>query len=230
MLKQVRNYSSISIEELLRLCSAGGNSGAWEEFVRRFHRLIATVVLRMCVRHGTYDNETVDDLIQETYLKLCADDARLLRGFTAQHPGAFLGYVKVIAANVARDHFRSTLAQKRGLPQIVQTTDVSNHSIERGRGSTSDIERQTLIDEIQRSLDSCAEGPHRERNRTIFWLYYRVGLSASAIATLPDIRLTTKGVESILLRLTNQLRSKLVAERVPRLRSSELIPEGIIRS
>lgn len=215
----------------MRLCSVGGNSAAWEEFVRRFHRLIATVVLRMCVRHGTFDNETVDDLIQETYVKLCADNARLLRGFTAQHPGAFLGYVKVIAANVARDHFRSVLAQKRGLPQMVQTNDTLNqNSIERGRGSASDIERQTLIDEIQRSLDSCAEGPHRERNRTIFWLYYRVGLSASAIATLPDIRLTTKGVESIILRLTNQIRSKLAAERAPGLRSNELIPEGIVRS
>src|SRR5437667_159549 len=44
------------------------------------------------------------------------------------------------------------------------------------------------------------------RSRLIFWLYYRSGLSASAIASIPNIGLTTKGVESALLRLTRLVR------------------------
>jgi RNA polymerase sigma-70 factor, ECF subfamily len=79
------SYSSISIEELIRQCSGSRTPQAWEEFVRRFHRLIATVILRTASRLGDASKQTVDDLIQETYLKLCADDFRILRTFEQQH-------------------------------------------------------------------------------------------------------------------------------------------------
>jgi hypothetical protein len=77
----MESYSSISIEELVRRCTASRSPEAWEEFVRRFHRLIAAVILRTASRLCEASKQTVDDLIQETYLKLCADDFRVLRGF-----------------------------------------------------------------------------------------------------------------------------------------------------
>src|SRR5271156_3667595 len=115
---EVESYSSISIEELVRECSASRSPRAWEEFVRRFHRLIATVTLRTASRLGDSSKQTVDDLIQETYLKLCADDFRILRSFEHQYPDAFTGYVKVVTANVVRDHFKSFHSQKRGANQL----------------------------------------------------------------------------------------------------------------
>src|ERR1700678_3100899 len=114
----MESYSSLSIEELVRRCSASRSADAWEEFVRRFHRLIASVVLRTATRFGDSSRQTVDDLIQETYLKLCADKFRILRNFEQQHPDAFLGYIKVLAANVVRDHFKASYSQKRGANQV----------------------------------------------------------------------------------------------------------------
>ena len=54
---------------------------AWEEFMRRYHRFIAGVVFRTTQKWGKASPTTMDDLIQKTYLKLCADEYRLLRAY-----------------------------------------------------------------------------------------------------------------------------------------------------
>jgi RNA polymerase sigma-70 factor, ECF subfamily len=204
------NLSSISIEELVRRCAASSSVEAWEEFVRRFHRLIASVVLRIATRFGDSSRQTVDDLVQETYLKLCADKFRILRNFEQQHPDAFLGYIKVLAANVVRDHFKASYSKKRGANQVDNIKDeIVPVAGEDSMGSPQSIERAVLILEVKHHLASCLSGPDQERNSNIFWLYYRSGLSARAIAELPGIGLTTKGVESIIMRITRDLRQRM---------------------
>jgi len=46
----------------------------------------------------------------------------------------------------------------------------------------------------------------------IFFLYYRQGYTAAEIAALPSLQLTTKGVESIIARLTHMIRSHIMRE------------------
>lgn len=75
-------------------------------------------------------------------------------------------------------------------------------------------ERGILLRELDALLCRLlAAGPQLERDRRIFWLYYRVGLAASAIAALPSTGLTTKGVESTILRLTRLLRQEMERDR-----------------
>jgi RNA polymerase sigma-70 factor, ECF subfamily len=206
----MENYSVLSIEELVRRCSVSRTAEAWEEFIRRFHRLIATVVMRTAARFGDPSRQTCDDLIQDTYVKLCADDFRILRNFQQQRPDAFIGYVKVVAANVVRDHFKSSYSMKRGSGQVEQlAVDFVPLALDGSAGSQKSIERNVLIEEISRYLEDCVPGPDKERNRQIFWLHYRAGFSARAIADLPGIKLTTKGVESIILRITRELRARM---------------------
>jgi len=52
-----------------------------------------------------------------------------------------------------------------------------------------------------------------QRDRTIFWLYYRQGLTAKEIGALPSIGLSLKGVESTLHRLTQLVREHLARTR-----------------
>lgn len=206
----MEDLPSISIEQLVRRCCASGDIEAWEEFVRRFHRQIATVVLRTSSRLGDCSAQTVDDLIQETYLKLCRSNFQILREFEERHPNAFLGYLKVLAANVVRDHFKSSHAHKRGIQVSHELVDsVTPTSSLISANSPEGIERTVLLQQIQAHLDECVSGPEQERNRRIFWLYYRAGLTASAIANLPGIGLTTKGVESLILRVTRELRGRI---------------------
>jgi RNA polymerase sigma-70 factor (ECF subfamily) len=71
-------------------------------------------------------------------------------------------------------------------------------------------------------------GPDQERNTRIFWLHYRVGLSARNIADLPGIGLTTKGVESILLRITKELRERMAEPKAEVSEQLQRGPEGFV--
>jgi RNA polymerase sigma-70 factor (ECF subfamily) len=218
------SYSSLSVEELIRICTGSGEAAAWEEFVRRFHRLIAGVVLRSARRWGEASPHLVDELVQETYLKLCTDDCRMLRDFQPRQPDSIYGYLKVVAANVVYDHFRAARSAKRRSPQ--QSETAADPAAPSGsEGSPAAVERRVLLEEIAGFLEE-----HKsvgERERLIFWLYYRQGLTARAIAALPAIELSVKGVESSLFRLTRLVRTQLVERRSAPGRSEVNAPEGI---
>ena len=210
------DYASLSPEELVLACRQADDVAAWEEFVRRFHRLIATVALRIARRWGEPSPQLIDDLVQETYLKLCADDFRTLRRFKSNHPDAFYGYLKVLTANLVHDHFKAAYSSKRGSGAIEVEADAQVQSGADVSGSASAVknsEQGILLREVDATLSRLAAGPHLERDRKVFWLYYRVGLTASAIAELPSIGLSTKGVESSILRLTRLARQEIGSNR-----------------
>ena len=206
------DHAALSAEQLILACTQTGDAAAWEEFVRRFHRLIATVAFRVARRWGDSSPQVVDDLIQETYLKLCAGNFRILRSFKSQHPDAFYGYLKVVTANLVQDHFKAVHSGKRGSGKVEVAVDpqiTSSAAVATAKSG----ERSVLLHQLDTLLSRLAVGRHLERDRKVFWLYYRVGLTANAIASLPAIGLSTKGVESTILRLTRLLRQELAADR-----------------
>jgi RNA polymerase sigma-70 factor (ECF subfamily) len=205
------DYSAISAEELALSCFRTGDELAWAEFVRRFHPLIARVTLRVARQWGETSPQVVDDLVQDTYLKLCAERAHLLKNFSSVHKDAIYGYIKVFTANLAHDHFKASRSEKRGGWAMRTSIDGDDRcpSVLGSKSAEALIERGVLIQQIDACLRAISAGPNAERDRKIFWLYYRVGLAANAIAALPTLGLTTKGVESTLLRLTRQVRERL---------------------
>lgn len=181
--------------------------------MRRFHRPIAMVVWRTANRLGDSSAQTVDDLIQDTYVKLCTDGFRILRDVEERHPDGFIGFVKVVAANVARDHFKSLHSLRRGAGRLQESPEGFDPAAgEDCIGSPKSIQRAVLVREIGRHLDCCLNSIDRDRDARIFWLYYRSGLSAAAIAALPGTNLTTKGVESLILRITKELRAHITTQ------------------
>ena len=210
------DFSTVSPEKLVLACARTGDTAAWEEFVRRFHRLIATVVLRVARRWGDASQQVIDELVQETYLKLCAENCRLLRSFRAHHADAFYGYLKVITANLVHDHLKALHSQKRGGDVVMESEDAPEPAGQATIATDDGVrttENRILMQEIDACLCGLGLGPHSKRDRRIFWLYYRAGLTANAIAALPSIGLGRKGVESTILRLTRSVRERLVQER-----------------
>lgn len=116
----------------------------------------------------------------------------------------------MIATNVARDHFKARYSQKRGSGQGQALSEVEPPAGADSPGSADTMEREVLLKQIDDCLATCTSGPDEERDRTIFWLYYRQGMTAKAIAALPTVGLSPKGVESAILRLTRQVREKMV--------------------
>lgn len=214
----------MSAEELIFACAESNDGPAWKEFVVRFHRPISLSIFRIAYQWGSIPQQIVDDLVQETFLKLCADKCQSLREFSIQHPDAVVGYIKTIAVNVARDHFKSHSSQKRGSGKAAQLLDDVERLAPSGDlGGQAAMEREVLLKQIDHCLESCSEGSDNERDRLIFWLYYQHGMSAKDIAALPTVGLGAKGVESAILRLTRQVREQLTGLRV---RSSETQQPG----
>ena len=79
------DYVSLSLEEFLLACRHTDDGAACREFVGRFHQLIATVALRIARRWGESSPQLIDGLVQETYLKVCDDNFRMLRKFKSDH-------------------------------------------------------------------------------------------------------------------------------------------------
>jgi RNA polymerase sigma-70 factor (ECF subfamily) len=207
------DYAALPIEELVLACAQTNKTPAWEEFVRRFQPLISTVALRTARLWGDPAANAIDDLVQETYLKICANDCRLLRNFRPQHPGAFFGYLKMVTANVVHDHFKAAHAVKRGAGEVTENLDPYDRDTALAREISlpreKTVEYEILLTQIDACLSRCVPAGELARSRRIFWLYYRCGLTASAIASLPGMGLTTKGVESTLLRLNRLVRGAL---------------------
>jgi len=202
----------MSCEDLIRICAESNDRAAWHEFVSRFQRPISLSIVRTAYQWGEVPQQVVEDLVQDTYLKLCADRCRLLLEFATKHPEAVLGYVKTIAVNVAHDHFKLLHSQKRGsgeVSQIPEGTDPRADTSE--QGGQAAMERDVLIGQIDQILKSHSGGPDHDRDCAIFWLYYQQGLSAKDIAALSAIGLSAKGVESAIFRLTRLVREQLVS-------------------
>jgi RNA polymerase sigma-70 factor (ECF subfamily) len=221
-------YASIASESLIRACADSSDGAAWQEFVSRFHRAVSLSIIRTAYQWGAIPQQVVDDLVQETYLKLCADKCRLLLEFATQHPEAIRGYIKTIAVNVAHDHFKSLHSQKRGSGGTSQLPENSEPEAQSGSfGGQESMERRVLLEQIDRCLSASSEGPELERDRLIFWLYYRHGMSAKAIAALPKVGLTAKGVESAIFRLTRVVREQVAGIRGQNSRLSQKNEKGL---
>jgi RNA polymerase sigma-70 factor (ECF subfamily) len=205
------DYSEISDEQLVRACAESNDGVAWNEFVSRFRRPISLSIIRTVRKWGQAPQQVVDDLVQETYLKLCTDHCRLLLAFAVRHPGAVPGYIKIIAVNVAHDYFKSVYSQKRGAGQAHESlADIDPIAGTQSQGGPAAIENQIFLKQIDEYLGSCSAGPDPERDRIIFWLYHEQRWTAKEIAALPTIELTPEGVESAILRLKRLVRQHFV--------------------
>jgi RNA polymerase sigma-70 factor (ECF subfamily) len=201
-------WTALCAQELIAECVGTGSQPAWEEFVRRFQPVIAGTVWRIARRFGNNTPETVDDLVQATFLKICSNQCRILREFHSESPEAIYGLLKTVAFSVAQDQFRIVAAAKRGSGKWEAALDQYADSAVAGREGMPAAERELLLREIDDHL-CAADAAAGERDRQIFWLYYRHGMTSRAIAAIPGIGLAQKGVESVIQRLTKYVRSRL---------------------
>lgn len=186
---------------LARRCLEAGGTDAWAALIARVQPVFARIAYRVACEWGQPRSNDLDDVVQEMLLKLGANRGNLLRKLPPSEQSAE-SYLKVMAANCARDYFHRMYAERRDQRRTVEA-DASTSRLELLVNTQPAIERSVLIRQIDAHLE--ADG----RSRTIFWLYYRDGFTAREIAAVPAFGLTAKGVESAIHRLTMALRSKL---------------------
>jgi RNA polymerase sigma-70 factor, ECF subfamily len=204
-------YSSLSLKDIVCLCAGPCDDDAWEEFVSRVGKPISLTIMRTASLWGRPSQSLVEDLVQVTYLKLWENGCRLLQDFAIQHPEAILGYLKKTAANATHDYFKHGHSQSSGgdKPHI-STSDVDPEAGKEVHGSQERISFGIFLNEVDEHLKHALTGPDQERDRTIFWLYFRQGMSTKEISSLPNIGLGVKGVGSVIERLKHGIRDQIL--------------------
>ena len=184
----------LSMEELLERCLRSGEQTAWNEFVRRIQPTIAGVVYKAlcrCRPSGKPSGELVDDLVQDTYIKIFRNNCKALREFKSEHENAIFGYLQTIASNCVHDYIR-----KHNLE-----TDPLSDTFEDGH-----VSQRIEYDILFRELYQYVKANYSERDGIIFELRHRQGFTAPEIARHPGIKLTLKKVEYRLWRLDQLLK------------------------
>jgi RNA polymerase sigma-70 factor (ECF subfamily) len=191
-----------SIRDLLQLCLSSDEQEQWGEFVRRTQPLIASVIINTVRRWKTPAPSLVDDLIQDTYVKLFANDKKALRAIKNEYENTIFGYLKVIASNVVRDHFRQPVNK-------ADEIELSDAALPPGPQDRERLEFLHKKEEIKGILETLSASETYQRDVAIFWLFYEQGYTAKEISLLPSFGLTVKGVEAVLFRLARHARERL---------------------
>jgi len=191
-----------SIRDLLHLCLSSDGEEQWREFVRRTQPLIASVIINTVRRWKTPAPSLVDDLIQDTFVKLFANEKKALRVAKNEHENTIFGYLKVIASNVVRDHFRQP-ANK------ADEIEISDAVFPPGPRDRERLEFLQKKEQIKRILEMLSVSETYDRDVGIFWFFYEQGYTAKEISLLPAVGLTVKGVEAVLFRVARLVREKL---------------------
>lgn len=219
----------IVANRLARICAYSSKAPEWEEFLRLVTPTVALSAKRVGAVWGDSSNSTVSEIVQEVFVKLCEDDRRILREFEDRGNDSFLKLLRMITASVATDYFRRSRAEKRGgrvntvpLHTSIPIEDVMDTK------ATHSVQWPTLIGQLdgllRRHPDSVST-----RDRNLFWLYYRQGMTAEAISRIPAIGLSSKGVESALGRLSNLLREAITGGKASPEIPQKKTPQNVIR-
>ena len=193
-------HDEIPIRDLLGLCLSSNKQELWQEFVRRTQPLIASVIMNTIRRWQQPAPSLVDDLIQDTFLKLFAQDRKALRGIKNEFEYTIVRYLKVVALNVTIDHFRHP-------ENKVEEVELTDPVLPPAPDGMDRLEFARMKEQIQTRLEKLSSSPIYERDVAIFWFYYEQGYTAKEISQLPNVELTVKGVEAVLQRLTAFLRA-----------------------
>lgn len=161
--------------------------------------MIASVIINTIRRWKEPSPSLVDDLIQDTYVKLLANDRKALRSIKNEYENTIFGYLKVVASNVVRDHFRQPINK-------VEEIELSDPVLPPGPDGHERLEFAHRKEKVQAILETLSSSETYKRDVAIFWFFYEQGYTAKEISMLPNIGLTVKGVEAVLLRLSRYLR------------------------
>ncbi len=197
----------LSLREIWRKClDKPADEEVWHELIDRIYPVIGRIARNVAYNSGIDRPEDIDDLVQDIWAKI--SDPTALRTIRLPEEDAEAEkYFHATAANAARDALKTRFAGKRGARL---TVSIEDHFAELADSfAVPAIEREILFRQIDELLEAATN------ERTIFWLYYRQGLTSKEIAAIPAIQLSSKGVESSLKRMGSSVKQRLKIRSAP---------------
>ncbi len=190
-------------QELLRAC-VERKTGAWEDFLARYSKLIYYSIHRTCQsRNYRPEPDELEDLYAELLVNLIKDDCKKLRQYRGDRGATVATWIRTITVRFAIDHLRRQARGPERLSVSVEDDLVVAEASWR-TPSTSPADELESRDEDEAFVR--AVGSLGEKDRYFMQLYYTQGLKPEEVAKVLDI-----SVKTVYTRV-NRLKEKLKAE------------------
>jgi len=189
-----RSYSQHSDGELID-ASKRGDVAAFELLFARYQKRVFNLIYRM-----VGNEHDAADLTQEVFLRVYKSLERL------RSDEALLGWLRTIAVNITRDHFRKSARTIRG-ESLDKTVKLEDGEVEREVEDWSAnperlFGRKDIQEAVQRAIDTLSED-----HRTVVALHHIEGVDVRDIAKM--LKVPSGTVKSRLARAREELRRKL---------------------
>lgn len=188
--------------DLIRRCIER-DASAWTELVASHRQMVLRVLIRTV---GVEGASAVEDLEQDLWSRLLANDCEALRGLSAGDDALLRAFLYRAALNLGRDHRRRLAVRRVIQPEPVE--DIAGHLPDGAERIDDRYERLERRQSILDALEEVLAPPNVDRDRMIFRAHFVDGLTASEISSM-GIGLGAKGVESTLHRLVTRVRNLL---------------------
>lgn len=192
--------ASISLSELIDQCADTARRDLLDTLVGRLQPLIVGVVSCTLRRYNVCDSERVKDLTQDAFLKILRSKFNLRGRTRGRTEAEILGLIRLTTANLVLDALR---ASKQLVP-IADGLEIPQHD---------NLDLKVLVLDVDAVLKKLLTGPNAARDYQIFWFYHRDRMTAREISLLPGLNLTVKGVESVVFRLTAEVKEAFIDEK-----------------
>ena len=218
--------SDVGAMELFARCTQNmDDSALWSEFMRRYAPRIKGIIKGTLRQLLPADSSLSlgamheNDLFQSTVVRLVENGCALMKRFSGSSEDELVVYLAVITRSVVRDCLKRNRAQKRPRSESqLPLSDAQRKATWEAAptGGECAQEKELLVREVRhlclRVIESQAEELCR-RDRLIFELHFSHGLSPSQIARCEGIGLSKPGVEKVLHRLKELVRSAVHTDR-----------------
>ncbi|MEM7449774.1 MAG: sigma-70 family RNA polymerase sigma factor [Myxococcota bacterium] len=155
---------------------------AWQEFRRRYNRLIYRCIQKVTARfRGVIGSEDVEEIYCQLLVNLTTRDMHRLRAFRPERGNKLGSWIGLLAKNAAWDHLRCISRQ----PQCTELSMVENVSASQTTPFETLIQKERLgiVNQVLQDLSS--------RDQYFVRLYYWDGLSAEEVAEAMKISVKT---------------------------------------
>ncbi len=172
---------------------------AWQALADHLRPCVVRVLARALAR---VDRAAIEDLEQETWLRLLAQDRAQLRQAAAMSVAAVERLATTIALNLVRDHCRK-IAVRKAIPVDTLVPLFARES----PGPESLVTRAERLARSRPTAEDLAGSTDPQRDLLIWTAYYEDGATPREIAAL-ELGISLKGIESVIHRLTQKVRKR----------------------
>lgn len=212
--KNPSDFGLISPKKLIHFIAQHPNDQkAWNEFFRRYHQHIGQTIYKAVRRYGHPDGiAIVEDLVQEVYKKLVAENCRALSVFKSDAENGIFKYLQIIAIRIVLNEITRKKAKK--FPPFSPKSDNSEIDKLLPPDWRDKARYDDLVAQIETCLEKILQGRrHANRDRLIIRYYLFDELKPDEIVSITPSEALSTPVDLSSKRVAN-----IIGETLKKLR------------